>query len=70
MYLSTVYLRGAHTVSQMCRHQGGTENFFIDAMKPKGLEVERSTVPTAIDLVEAVTKRQDPSAYTATVGVL
>lgn len=54
----------------MALHQGGVEQIFLEAMEEKGVKVERSTVPTAIDLVEAVTKLQDPSAYTATVGVL
>lgn len=34
----------------MTRHQGGTEALFRDAMKPKGLEVEQSTVPTVLEL--------------------
>ncbi|TFK80699.1 hypothetical protein K466DRAFT_503427 [Polyporus arcularius HHB13444] len=49
----------------MCRHQGGTENFFIDAMRPKGLEVERSTVPTVLELSadSGSSELRDPAAY-------
>ena len=54
----------------MCRHQGGTENFFIDAMKPKGLEVERSTVPTVLELSTSPESPdvQDPQTYPVKVG--
>ncbi|RPD57168.1 hypothetical protein L227DRAFT_565479 [Lentinus tigrinus ALCF2SS1-6] len=53
----------------MCRHQGGTENFFIDAMRPKGLEVERSTVPTVLELSTSTDSPEllDPQANSVKV---
>ena len=48
----------------MTRHQGGTEALFRDAMKPKGLEVEQSTVPTALELSSSdPLEVKEPSAH-------
>ncbi|EJF56268.1 hypothetical protein DICSQDRAFT_113295 [Dichomitus squalens LYAD-421 SS1] len=48
-------------------HQGGVEQIFEEAMIEKGARVERSTIPTAIELSENANDLQDPNAYTAKV---
>ncbi|KAI0738707.1 FAD binding domain-containing protein [Daedaleopsis nitida] len=52
----------------MC-HQGGMEDIFLDSMSQKGLEVERATIPTAIELSEDENELKDPDAYVAKVTI-
>lgn len=48
-------------------HQGGVEDLFLDSMKKKGLAVERSTVPTSIQLSDGTEDLKDPHTYVNTV---
>ena len=50
-------------------HQGGIEGVLLEAMAEKGSRVERSTVPTAIELSQAPEDLQDPTAYVAKVNL-
>ena len=50
-------------------HQGGIEGVLLEAMEEKGLRVERSTVPTAIELSQTPEALQDPAAYIAKVSL-
>lgn len=61
--------RGELIWLQCSRHQGGIEAIFIDAMKEKGLHVERPTIPTSLELSEDVIQLQDPRAYPIKVYV-
>ena len=44
-------------------HQGGVEQIFEEAMTERGLKVQRSTVPTAIEMSENAENLQDPRAF-------
>ncbi|KAL1759801.1 FAD binding domain-containing protein [Schizophyllum commune] len=46
-------------------HQAAIEKIFQDAMRSMGIEVERSVIPTAVDIVEE--RRGDPEAYAVKV---
>ncbi|PIL24556.1 hypothetical protein GSI_12440 [Ganoderma sinense ZZ0214-1] len=48
-------------------HQGGIEGVLLEAMAEKGSRVERSTVPTAIELSQLPEDLQNPTAYVAKV---
>ena len=50
-------------------HQGGIEGVLLEAMAEKGSRVERSTVPTAIELSQAPDDLQDPTSYVAKVNL-
>ncbi|KAI0664328.1 FAD binding domain-containing protein [Cubamyces menziesii] len=44
-------------------HQGAIEAIFHDDMRPVGLEIDRPTIPTAIELSEDEAELKDPQAY-------
>ncbi|RPD57189.1 hypothetical protein L226DRAFT_511051 [Lentinus tigrinus ALCF2SS1-7] len=48
-------------------HQGGIEDVLLESMSEHGLEVERSTVPTSIELSQSAEDIKNPDAYTAKV---
>lgn len=49
-------------------HQGGMERIFCDSMQTKGVEVERSTIPTSLKVTEDERDLKDPNAYAIKVG--
>ena len=44
-------------------HQGEIEGLFLDSMKREGLQVERSIVPTSLQISEDPKELADPHAY-------
>ena len=54
----------------MTLHQGGVEQIFEEAMAEKGLKVERSTVPTAIEVSENTNDLQDADAFAVKVRLI
>ena len=44
-------------------HQGEIESLFLDSMKREGLQVERSIVPTSLQISEDPKELADPHAY-------
>ncbi|KAI1791906.1 FAD binding domain-containing protein [Ganoderma leucocontextum] len=59
--------RWEYSVSSVNLHQGGIEGVLLEAMAEKGFRVERSTVPTAIELSQDPEGLQDPTAHVAKV---
>ncbi|KAI0738708.1 FAD binding domain-containing protein [Daedaleopsis nitida] len=45
------------------RHQGGIESLFHSSMEPMGLFVQRSTIPTGIEISQDESVLNDPRAY-------
>ena len=54
---------------QVNLHQGGIEGVLLETMAEKGSRVERSTVPTEIELSQAPEDLYDPTAYAAKVSL-
>ena len=50
----------------MC-HQGTMEDIFLDAMREKGLEVERSRLPTSMQISHNERDLKNKDAHIATV---
>ncbi|KAG2114120.1 FAD binding domain-containing protein [Suillus clintonianus] len=50
-------------------HQGAIEAIFIDSMKALGVEVERSTIPTSIELSKDENELTDPTSHTVRVAL-
>ncbi|KIJ21010.1 hypothetical protein PAXINDRAFT_66286 [Paxillus involutus ATCC 200175] len=48
---------------ELALHQGGIESIFLDSMKALGVEVERSTMPTAIELSSDESELADPTSH-------
>ncbi|KAN0088187.1 FAD binding domain containing protein [Tylopilus felleus] len=48
---------------ELALHQGGIESIFLDSMKSLGVEVERSTMPTRIQLSTNEAELADPEAH-------
>jgi len=48
---------------ELALHQAGIESIFLDSMKNLGVEVERSTVPTKIELSSDEALLNDPQSY-------
>ncbi|RDX51328.1 hypothetical protein OH76DRAFT_1555070 [Lentinus brumalis] len=48
-------------------HQGGIEDVILESMSKHGLEVERSTIPTSIELSDAADEVKNAGSYTAKV---
>ncbi|KAG1819056.1 FAD binding domain-containing protein [Suillus subaureus] len=44
-------------------HQGAIQDIFIDSMTPLGVEVQRSTIPTSIELSKDENELADPTSY-------
>lgn len=44
------------------------ERIFCDSMQTKGVEVERSTIPTSLKVTEDERDLKDPNAYAIKVG--
>ena len=55
---------------QITRHQGGIEALFHGSMGAKGLHVQRSTIPTAIQLSSDPSALKDPKANPVKVSLL
>ncbi|KAH9927960.1 FAD binding domain-containing protein [Epithele typhae] len=49
--------------AQATNHQGAIEQVFIELMRAEGLEVQRSTVPTSLEIAADDDKLKDPHAY-------
>ncbi|KAH9851893.1 FAD binding domain-containing protein [Lenzites betulinus] len=50
-------------------HQGAIEAIFHDDMRPQGLDIDRPTIPTSIELSEDEAELKDPQAYPVKVVV-
>ncbi|KAG1737215.1 FAD binding domain-containing protein [Suillus lakei] len=48
---------------EVALHQGAIENIFIDSMKALGVEVERSTLPTSIELSRDENELANPASH-------
>ncbi|KAG9313144.1 putative monooxygenase [Chiua virens] len=48
---------------ELALHQGGIESIFLDSMKSLGVEVERSTMPTAIELSTDEAELANPTSH-------
>ncbi|KAG2102151.1 FAD binding domain-containing protein [Suillus cothurnatus] len=44
-------------------HQGAIQDIFLDSMTPLGVKVERSTIPTSIELSNDENELTDPTSY-------
>jgi phenol 2-monooxygenase len=44
-------------------HQGAIQDIFLDSMTPLGVKVERSTIPTSIELSKDESELTDPTSY-------
>ncbi|KAG2128294.1 FAD binding domain-containing protein [Suillus clintonianus] len=50
-------------------HQGAIEAIFLDSMKALGVEVERSTIPTSIELSKNENELTDPTSHAVRVAL-
>ncbi|KAF9224076.1 hypothetical protein BS17DRAFT_732840 [Gyrodon lividus] len=48
---------------ELALHQGGIEEIFLDSMRALGVEVERSTMPTAIEISSDESELADPTSH-------
>ncbi|OJA18323.1 hypothetical protein AZE42_02802 [Rhizopogon vesiculosus] len=54
---------------EVALHQGAIESIFLDSMKELGVEVERSTIPTSIELSTDENELTDPSSHPVRVAL-
>ena len=69
-YVCTALSGSWLTAFQITRHQGGIEALFHGSMGAKGLHVQRSTIPTAIQLSSDPSALKDPKANPVKVSLL
>ncbi|KAI0689450.1 FAD binding domain-containing protein [Cerioporus squamosus] len=62
---ATVLAKSARYPFGATLHQGGIEDVILESLSQHGLEVERSTVPTTIELSGAAEDIKNPDSYTA-----
>lgn len=54
---------------ELALHQGAIESIFLDSMKSLGVEVERSTIPTSIELSKDENELTDPTSHPVRVAL-
>ena len=54
---------------KLALHQGRIEAIFLDSMKALGVEVERSTIPTSIELSNDENESKDPTSHPIRVAL-
>ncbi|KAG1850916.1 FAD binding domain-containing protein [Suillus subluteus] len=54
---------------EVALHQGGIEAIFLDSMSALGVEVERSTVPTSLDISKDENELADPASHPVRVAL-
>lgn len=57
----------AHLVLQALLNQGAIEAIFLDSLKSTGLTVDRSIIPTSLDLSNDEQLLKDPNAHAVKV---
>ncbi|KAG1778840.1 FAD binding domain-containing protein [Suillus placidus] len=66
---SNVTAPSARYPFEVALHQGAIEDIFLDSMTSLGVEVERSTIPTSIELSKDENELTDPTSYPVRVAL-